>query len=197
MKVALILIVAFVAQAYAQGTCVCSSCGSISCSSFNSICTGFAGSSACVNGASTATCGAIASCTSDASSCAGGCSSVGCSNHQWTCVSAASCFSTEGATLLQDGTTKKIANLEVGDMVQAVDSKGRLFFDKVFRVSHNDPAAMTPFIRVSTTANKTLELSPSHYMHSGAACCDINNLTLAQDLKVGDIVYTLDESTGA
>lgn len=44
--------------------------------------------------------------------------------------SCSSCFSAEGTTLLQDGSTKKIADLDVGDMVQAADASGRLFFDK-------------------------------------------------------------------
>lgn len=102
------------------------------------------------------------------------------------------CFSGNSKVQLVDGSTTSLSDVHVGDQVLSADASGELFFDTVFRVPHWSAETDTTFVRLTTKSGNTLELTRGHQLHVGT-CCSLDELTYAGNVKVGDVLFTVDD----
>ena len=79
-------------------------------------------------------------------------------------------------TLDNNGNTKKMSELAVGDKV--ITHNG--VFSEVFMFSHRLEEATYNFVEIKTAANTTLAITPNHYLYINGALAE------ARDVKVGD-----------
>jgi len=103
----------------------------------------------------------------------------GCIGTLIDCKDDAKCFPANATVMLQDGSRKTMAELEVGDSVQV----GSASFSKVFMFSHRMTASesQSQFVSIATTAAaQPLQLSADHYLYVNG------QLAAAHTVKVGD-----------
>jgi Hint module len=112
-----------------------------------------------------------------------------------TVQAVAGCFSGESTAELSSGERVPVSQLNIGDMVLAVDAQGNTVYDKVFRVTHWKPEELMEYVAITTDSGKTIKMSGMHYLHANQ-CCDLDNMTKAADIRVGDYVFTKDAELG-
>lgn len=107
-----------------------------------------------------------------------------------------SCFPAEATVTLQDGSTKQMDQLAVGDVVAV----GAGVYSEVYFFSHSSKEARTDMISLSIAlatnddapglaATTTLVLSPGHFLAvNGGGKDRVNNLVASRKVKVGDVV---------
>jgi hypothetical protein len=100
------------------------------------------------------------------------------------------CFSGSDKATLQDGTTKFVKDVQVGDMVMTVRTDRTIGYDRVFRVTRHDETSVTNFIRLTTASGHSIEMTPGHFVQVGDIAMD--SLKTADEVKVGDFVFVVD-----
>jgi hypothetical protein len=103
-------------------------------------------------------------------------------------VDCGACFSGNAMVTLESGDVVPMSQLEVGDKVLSIDSNGKLFFDRVFRITHNDAEETRRYVVLSTEDGHRIEMAGNHYLHSGS-CCELDSMVLAADVQEGDTIY--------
>merc|ERR1711916_377654 len=101
-----------------------------------------------------------------------------------------SCFSDNDFVTLQDGTKK---NVKAGDMVLTARSDRSLGYDRVFRITMASEGEAVEFLKIKTAAGAAIELSEGHMIPVGDIALD--QLKLAEQVVVGDVVFVVDEET--
>lgn len=99
-------------------------------------------------------------------------------------LSVSLCFPANAVVELEDGTQQTMANLKIGDKVLVGENK----YSEVYMFSHNDAGAVATFMKIETSANLTLLLTPDHYLYLNG------KLVISKLAKVGDVVITRDGS---
>merc|ERR1712187_198030 len=90
---------------------------------------------------------------------------------------------------------KLMAELRVGDRVQAADSSGRTFFDEVYFFGHADEAKSAVYMDLKITRyHSPLQLSQGHFLPTcpvhGRACHWKKHIYMyARDVRIGDYVW--------
>ena len=98
------------------------------------------------------------------------------------------CFPGDATVQLQGGTTKTMAELEVGDKVLV----GNGAYSEVFMFSHRLADAVgVSFVEIATAAGATLAITPGHYLPINGALAE------ARTAKVGDNVTLADGTPAA
>lgn len=146
--------------------------------------TGFIGSTTCGGGADYSCSGTGAAC--------GSCTVNGntASIARVNCAAEA-CFSGAGTVSMNDGSTKPIGDVRIGDKVLALDADGNTFYDRVFRVTHFRPEDVATFMRITLDSGRVIELSPQHYLHVGS----LDETEMASTVRAGDSLFTVDSET--
>jgi len=107
--------------------------------------------------------------------------------------SKSSCFSADSFVQTDAGVNIPISDIVVGDRLQSVAADGSIVYEEVYGFGHKDASTETTFIRVevkrANEGSRYLELTPRHWLHSGATCCSFEQLVEAQHLNVGDTVW--------
>ena len=98
--------------------------------------------------------------------------------------SSAFCFPANATVQLQDGATKSMAQLEVGDNV-LVDANT---FSEVYMFSHRYEEFSGPFVAIETASGEELMLTADHYLYVNG------KLAVASTVKIGDTVVKGDSS---
>jgi len=124
----------------------------------------------------------------------GGPSSYGIQSVKLSCVDAGDdpCFPSSSIVTKADGTPSRIDALKEGDVIVSATAKGALTTDTVSLLSIAKPEAKAAaYIALTTAANKTLTLTPSHHVPVGSACC--STLKQAKNVEVGQTVWALED----
>lgn len=105
------------------------------------------------------------------------------------CSRGSACFSGDATVRLEDGSTKHMSELEIGDRVLAFDASGEPFYDRVFRITHYQPGpANARVLRIVADDGRSVDVSATHYVHANGA------LITADQVRAGDRVYRVDET---
>ncbi len=86
------------------------------------------------------------------------------------------CFSGDSLVKIQDGSLKRMSEIEIGDVVSIGSGK----FSPVFMFTHKSPEVLSKFLRIATESNNVIEVTPGHYIYSN------NELVDASTIKIGD-----------
>eukprot|EP00890_Picochlorum_soloecismus_P000570 jgi/Picsp_1/1513/NSC_04991-R1_hedgehog len=117
-----------------------------------------------------------------------------------TLGSVKSCFAGSGLVSTPAG-GKRIKDVTIGDQILTVNRKGEPVFAPVFSFSSRRPQQQTPFVRITTEGNKTVLVTPSHYMFTatdnGSLDPNVHHWSYvpAKMLKPGNTVAVFADST--
>jgi hypothetical protein len=105
------------------------------------------------------------------------------------------CFAADSLVAMPDGSTKRIADVQVGDRIMTLSSSGVSGFSDVAFVVHEPNAEAAEFVTIRTAAGQTLKITPEHIVPAGTcapkASLTSMPMTRASSIRVGDCVYTL------
>ena len=73
------------------------------------------------------------------------------------------CFPGDAMVTTPSG-AKKMSSLKVGDKVLTATPQGDIVFEDVYMFGHKDPKAVVNFVRIHTSHNATLRLTPDHFV---------------------------------
>ena len=174
-------LLAAVAVAQLGGSCVCNQCAS-PCNTSNTICTYAKSCGSDVGYGLRPTCTYQTTCMSD-TDCLALCAYYNCADFGYSC---AKCFPADATVTLEDGTTKTMAQLTIGDSVLVAPNT----FSKVYMFSHKLEATKAAFVAIVAGETK-LRLSADHYLYVNG------KLAVAGTVRVGDSVTLADGTSAA
>jgi desert hedgehog protein len=108
------------------------------------------------------------------------------------CLPSLSCFPGEATVALEDGTTRRMDELRIGDRVAVIRPDGTRSFDDVYLFTHKDGAASGRYLTLTLASGRTLSLSPRHFIPVAtdvAASWEGRIVKAADELREGDIVW--------
>lgn len=105
------------------------------------------------------------------------------------------CFPPTAMVTKADGTPARVATLKEGDSIVATTANGELTTDTVSLLSLAIPDAEATFLTLETDAKKTLTLTPTHHVPTGAVCC--SELKQAKELRTGDKMWMVGNDAAA
>jgi hypothetical protein len=79
------------------------------------------------------------------------------------------CFPGDATVTLEDGSTKSMTEVAIGDRVLTMDASGALAFSDVYMFGHLDRHATGAFITITTESGAMLRLTPDHYLPTSSA----------------------------
>lgn len=102
------------------------------------------------------------------------------------------CFPGVATVELVDGRSKKMADLQVGDMVRVSHDS----YSPVFMFTHRLTSVMyRHFVQLRTASGHDVTLTPSHYLYIMTAKNDAKQLVTAGSVKVGDLLILNNDQT--
>ena len=108
------------------------------------------------------------------------------------CEPSLSCFPGEATVALEDGTTRRMDELRIGDRVAVIRPDGGRGFEDVYLFTHKDGAASGRYLTLSLASGRTLSLSPRHFIPvatDAAASWERHVVKAADELREGDVVW--------
>lgn len=97
------------------------------------------------------------------------------------------CFAASASVTLEDGSTRRMDSLEVGDSVLvSSNERGGAVYSRIFMFSHQDRYAISSFVSIVTSHGQTLLVSPGHFVYIDG------RLSPAREVRRGDVL-TFDE----
>lgn len=94
------------------------------------------------------------------------------------------CFSADGLVVLRNGDVKRMADVQLGDMVRS----GVNSYTRVFSFTHRDAKVLSRFLRLRTECGHVLTVTPRHFVY---AC---GGVRAAHDVRIGDRLHLGDGS---
>lgn len=88
------------------------------------------------------------------------------------------CFPGRASVDLRDGSTKKMSEIEIGDVVRT----GPASFSRVFMFTHRIAKGSFNFVRLATASGRSIELTEDHYLYVNG------RLTAAGSVVAGDLL---------
>ena len=109
--------------------------------------------------------------------------------------SSPSCFAATETVSLENGATKAIAEVRVGDRILAADVTGKAVFSDVVAVPHGPNAVETTFTVLTTAAGRSVQMTANHVLPAGAcdtaaAAAQALPLVRADQVAAGQCVMT-------
>lgn len=102
------------------------------------------------------------------------------------------CFPSDAIVQLEDGSSKLMSQVEIGDRVQVVMADGSMAYEDVYLMTHNDFDTETAYLKVLLESGKVMTLSPRHFIPT-AQGTEVDWQTRvvkgANELQAGDIVW--------
>ena len=107
-------------------------------------------------------------------------------------LSAASCFAGSEQVTLENGHTKAMADVQVGDRVLMVNAKGQQVFSDVVYLPHGDNEEQATFAQVTTESGRDIKMTMNHILPAGACALSTLPLVAARRVVMGDCIQTVD-----
>ena len=92
---------------------------------------------------------------------------------------------------LENGETKAMADVQVGDRVLAVNAKGGQVFSDVAYLPHGKNEQHAVFAHVATASGRDLKMTMDHFLPAGACALSTLPYVAASAVVVGDCVQTV------
>ena len=102
----------------------------------------------------------------------------------------ASCFAGSELLTLENGATKTMADLTVGDRILTVNAKGEQVFSDVAYLPHGKNEASSTFVTVATASGRDVKMTANHILPAGACATQTLPMASADQVVVGDCVET-------
>jgi hypothetical protein len=106
--------------------------------------------------------------------------------------SAASCFAGSEQVTLENGATKTMAEVQVGDRVLTINANGEQVFSDVVYLPHGHNEHHVTFAQLITESGRDLKLTLNHILPDGACALSTLPLIAAEQIVMGDCVQTVD-----
>ena len=90
---------------------------------------------------------------------------------------------------MENGQTKAISEVQVGDRILSADAAGKTSFSPVVYVPHGANQIEAAFVEVSTEAGRSVKMTANHILPAGA-CGSALPLVRADAVAVGQCVMT-------
>ena len=107
-----------------------------------------------------------------------------------------SCFPATATVTTDDGGTKEMRDVQVGDRVEVVRADGSLGFEDVYLLTHKDATATSSYVRLSLDGGRSLVLSPRHFIPTatgGSTAWADRTVLGADEVRAGDRIWQLDQ----
>jgi hypothetical protein len=95
------------------------------------------------------------------------------------------CFTGDSLLTLEDSTTKKFRDLQVGDMIMGADRYGNVSFSPVIFLPHKPNDIQRKFDEITTGGGSSVRMTRNHLI----PLCD-SSIVTARSLKTGDCLMT-------
>jgi hypothetical protein len=92
---------------------------------------------------------------------------------------------------MEDGQTKAISEVVIGDRILSADAHGKTSFSPVVYVPHSANQVEASFVTVSTAAGRSVKMTANHILPAGV-CGAAMRQVRADGVAVGDCVMTVD-----
>jgi hypothetical protein len=104
------------------------------------------------------------------------------------------CFAADESVLLDDGSTRRMNQVRVGDRVQTVSSDGQVGFSAVVFLPHRPNRRLAEFVTLVTSSGRSLRVTLKHLLPAGQ--CPMSGAALplvaAETVGIGMCLRTLD-----
>jgi hypothetical protein len=104
---------------------------------------------------------------------------VGSMNVEWP---AGHCFPGFALVQLQDGQQKHMWELQVGDIIQV----SRNEYSPIYMFSHQSPKEFSSFVRISTSSNHSIVLTPNHLLFVNDVLTEASQAKLRDNIELAD-----------
>jgi hypothetical protein len=106
------------------------------------------------------------------------------------------CFPGFALVQLQDGQKKHMWELQVGDIIQV----GRNEYSPIYMFSHQSPKEFSNFVRISTSSNDSIVLTPNHLLFVNDVLTEASQAKLQDKVALADgtraIIVKIDYESG-
>ena len=92
---------------------------------------------------------------------------------------------------IENGETKAMADVQVGDRVLTVNAKGEQVYSDVAYLPHGRNEEQATFAQVSTESGRDLKMTMNHILPAGTCALSTLPLVAARQVTVGDCVQTV------
>ena len=108
-----------------------------------------------------------------------------------TSSTTSSCFAADELVTLENGATKTMADVQVGDRILTVNTKGEQVYSDVAYLPHGKNEASSTFVTVSTVSGRDVKMTANHILPAGACAAQTLPMVSADQVVVGDCVETV------
>lgn len=115
------------------------------------------------------------------------------------CAQKWSCFPGAATVVTENGGSKAMRDVQIGDRVQVVRADGTLGFDDVYLMTHHDAVASRPYVELTLDSGRRLRLSPRHFIPVASAVAtrwEDAVVRGADEVMPGDSVWYRDDAGG-
>ena len=102
-----------------------------------------------------------------------------------------SCFAGSELLTLEDGHTKAMVDVQVGDRVLTINAMGEQVFSDVVYLPHDRNEEEATFAVISTESGRDLKMTLNHMLPAGACALSTLPLVAAGEVNVGDCLQTV------
>ena len=109
------------------------------------------------------------------------------------------CFTAQSKVLMEDGRLMNMSQVQVGDMIQSLDSQGKSVFSEVLMFMDREPEETMRFISLMGDDGSVITLTPSHLVYRGDKDCgslDCMEPTYAGNVELGDTMLVTRDNNG-
>ena len=101
------------------------------------------------------------------------------------------CFAGSEVVTLENGSSKAIAEVQIGDRILSADVQGKTSFSDVVYVPHSANAIEATFVLLTTETGRNVKMTTNHILPAGQ-CESAMSVRRADAVSVGDCVMTVD-----
>ena len=102
-----------------------------------------------------------------------------------------SCFAGSELVTLENGATKAMADVQVGDRILTINAKGEQVFSAIAYLPHGKNEAASTFVTVATASGRDVKMTANHILPAGACAAQTLPMVSADQVVVGDCVETV------
>lgn len=92
------------------------------------------------------------------------------------------CFPADATVSLEDGSTKAMSDVQIGDKVNVGSNQ----FSEVFMFTHKLETFVSKFVNLKTESGHMISLSPGHYIHTASGLRAASTVEIGEDLTLAD-----------
>lgn len=100
------------------------------------------------------------------------------------------CFPGKSKIRTSNGIQKSLSDLQVGEKIAALDSRGNVIYSEVLAFMDRQPMEKRQFIKLTTSSGKHLTLTPAHLVPVKQN--DVETVTFSARVKIGDRILVQD-----